>query len=444
MAYLGLYALQHRGQESAGIASTDGHAFHVEKAMGWVADVFSRERLKRLPGHRAHRARALLDGRQLQSAQRPAHHRQHGAWPRGHRPQRQPRQRRGAAPGAGARRRGLPVLVGHRGHPAPAGACRRRHARRPARPGADAGQGRLHPAPPHAGQHHRRPRSLGVPPADARAPRRHLAAGLGDLRARPHGGAVGARHRAGRDRRHRRARPVARSGPSAPPRICSACSSTSTSRARTRCSGGATSTGCARRWGTSSRASTRWRRTSSSPCRTPGWARRSAFPRSRGSRTTRARPQPLRGPDLHRAAAGHPPLRRQGQAQPQPRGARRPPRGGRGRFHRARHHEPQDREDGAGGGGAGGAHAHLVAAHPVALLLRDRHADAQGADRVEPSRGTRSSAISAPTRSATSRSTGCSRPPAPIPSISVTPASRASTRWGSTRSERAQLRLFDS
>jgi amidophosphoribosyltransferase len=53
VAYLGLYALQHRGQESAGIAATDGRAFHVEKAMGWVADVFSRERLKRLPGHRA-------------------------------------------------------------------------------------------------------------------------------------------------------------------------------------------------------------------------------------------------------------------------------------------------------------------------------------------------------------------------------------------------------
>ena len=53
LAYLGLYALQHRGQESAGIAATDGHIFHVEKAMGWVADVFHRERLKRLPGTRA-------------------------------------------------------------------------------------------------------------------------------------------------------------------------------------------------------------------------------------------------------------------------------------------------------------------------------------------------------------------------------------------------------
>ena len=53
VTYLGLYALQHRGQESAGIAATDGHHFHVERAMGWVADVFGRERLKRLPGHRA-------------------------------------------------------------------------------------------------------------------------------------------------------------------------------------------------------------------------------------------------------------------------------------------------------------------------------------------------------------------------------------------------------
>jgi amidophosphoribosyltransferase len=53
LVYLGLYALQHRGQESAGIAATDGQGFHTEKAMGWVADAFSSERLRRLPGHRA-------------------------------------------------------------------------------------------------------------------------------------------------------------------------------------------------------------------------------------------------------------------------------------------------------------------------------------------------------------------------------------------------------
>jgi amidophosphoribosyltransferase len=53
LAYLGLYALQHRGQESAGIAATDGATVHVERAMGWVSDVFGPERLRRLPGRSA-------------------------------------------------------------------------------------------------------------------------------------------------------------------------------------------------------------------------------------------------------------------------------------------------------------------------------------------------------------------------------------------------------
>ncbi len=49
-AYLGLYALQHRGQESAGMVSTDGKRIHVERGMGHVADIFSERRLARLPG----------------------------------------------------------------------------------------------------------------------------------------------------------------------------------------------------------------------------------------------------------------------------------------------------------------------------------------------------------------------------------------------------------
>jgi len=53
MAYLGLYALQHRGQESAGIASTDGERIIFHKEMGLVADIFSEEILSRLPGHMA-------------------------------------------------------------------------------------------------------------------------------------------------------------------------------------------------------------------------------------------------------------------------------------------------------------------------------------------------------------------------------------------------------
>jgi amidophosphoribosyltransferase len=53
LTYLGLYSLQHRGQESAGIVSSDGKRLYVEKAMGLVADIFSEERIKKLPGHMA-------------------------------------------------------------------------------------------------------------------------------------------------------------------------------------------------------------------------------------------------------------------------------------------------------------------------------------------------------------------------------------------------------
>src|SRR5258707_5362840 len=49
LAYLGLYALQHRGQESAGIATSDGREIHCHKSMGHVADIFTPEVLGRLP-----------------------------------------------------------------------------------------------------------------------------------------------------------------------------------------------------------------------------------------------------------------------------------------------------------------------------------------------------------------------------------------------------------
>jgi amidophosphoribosyltransferase len=53
MTYLGLYALQHRGQESAGIAATDGVQLRASRAMGYVADIFDSRRLAELPGTRA-------------------------------------------------------------------------------------------------------------------------------------------------------------------------------------------------------------------------------------------------------------------------------------------------------------------------------------------------------------------------------------------------------
>jgi amidophosphoribosyltransferase len=50
LAYLGLYALQHRGQESAGIVSTDGARLFAVREMGHVNDIFTADRLKDLPG----------------------------------------------------------------------------------------------------------------------------------------------------------------------------------------------------------------------------------------------------------------------------------------------------------------------------------------------------------------------------------------------------------
>ncbi len=53
LTYYGLYALQHRGQESAGIAVADGRNIHLHKNMGLVPEVFNEDILKRLNGHLA-------------------------------------------------------------------------------------------------------------------------------------------------------------------------------------------------------------------------------------------------------------------------------------------------------------------------------------------------------------------------------------------------------
>ena len=96
LAYLGLHALQHRGQESAGIVSSDGERLYAHRAMGLVQAGFSPKDLAAARRRPRHRPRALLDRRRLAPQQRPA--------PRGRlrarldrrRPQRQPRQPRGS------------------------------------------------------------------------------------------------------------------------------------------------------------------------------------------------------------------------------------------------------------------------------------------------------------------------------------------------------------
>jgi amidophosphoribosyltransferase len=51
--YLGLYALQHRGQESGGIVSSDGKRLHLYRQMGLVSEIFTRDILKKLSGKSA-------------------------------------------------------------------------------------------------------------------------------------------------------------------------------------------------------------------------------------------------------------------------------------------------------------------------------------------------------------------------------------------------------
>ncbi|MCA9739140.1 MAG: amidophosphoribosyltransferase [Gemmatimonadetes bacterium] len=71
LAYLALYALQHRGQESAGIVAIDGEESRVLKGQGLVSDVFTADGLARMPGDTAvgHVRYSTAGGSVLQNAQ---------------------------------------------------------------------------------------------------------------------------------------------------------------------------------------------------------------------------------------------------------------------------------------------------------------------------------------------------------------------------------------
>jgi amidophosphoribosyltransferase len=71
LAYLGLHALQHRGQESAGIVTTDGEQLFAHRAIGLVQDAFSQATLEKLPGAAAigHVRYSTAGGSGLRNAQ---------------------------------------------------------------------------------------------------------------------------------------------------------------------------------------------------------------------------------------------------------------------------------------------------------------------------------------------------------------------------------------
>jgi amidophosphoribosyltransferase len=71
MAYLGLHALQHRGQESAGIVTSDGAHLYAHRSMGLVQDIFTQDRLANLPGRMAigHVRYSTAGGSHIRNAQ---------------------------------------------------------------------------------------------------------------------------------------------------------------------------------------------------------------------------------------------------------------------------------------------------------------------------------------------------------------------------------------
>lgn len=71
ITYLGLHALQHRGQESAGIVTSDGEQLYAHRAMGLVQDCFSADQLQKLPGRIAigHVRYSTAGGSHLRNAQ---------------------------------------------------------------------------------------------------------------------------------------------------------------------------------------------------------------------------------------------------------------------------------------------------------------------------------------------------------------------------------------
>ena len=71
ITYLGLHALQHRGQESAGIVTSDGEQLYAHRSMGLVQDAFSADQLAKLPGRMAigHVRYSTAGGSHLRNAQ---------------------------------------------------------------------------------------------------------------------------------------------------------------------------------------------------------------------------------------------------------------------------------------------------------------------------------------------------------------------------------------
>ena len=154
-----------------------------------------------------------------------------------------------------------------------------------------------------------------------------------------------------------------------------------------------------------------------------GYARAAGIPYGDGLVKNRYVGRTFIQPNQKQRGAG-----RAAEAQPAPREhPRQEARRGR-RLDRARHHHPSGRADAARGGRRRGALPRVVAAVPVAVLLRHGHRRAGRSCSPPTCRWARSATTSASTRSPTSSSTVSPPRPARRPTRSAPPASRATTR----------------
>ena len=434
LTYFGLYALQHRGQEAAGIAVSDGSALVVYKDLGLVAQVFDEPTLNTLRGHIAigHCRYSTTGSSTWENAQptfRTTRHR-HGHRAR---PQRQPDQHRRARR-PGGRARSAPAR--------PPGATTDSDlitALLAAYPDLSVEAAALEVLPTLRGAfslvfmdehtlyaardpHGVRPLVLG------RLERGWVVAsetaaldivGASFVREIEPGELIAIDERRPALAALRRSR-----------RPRAACSSTSTWPGRTPRSPAGACTRPGSRSAAGWPASTRPRPTWSSRCPSPARRPRSATPRQSGipyghrawSRTpTSAARSSSRRRRSASSASGSSSTRCATCIAGQAAGRRR-------RLDRARQHPAGAGPDAARGRRARGARADLLAAGEVAVLLRHRLRHPGRADRQRPGRRGDPRARSAPTRSATSRSTGWSRRASSRRTGCAAPASTATTR----------------
>ena len=206
LAYFSLYALQHRGQESAGIATCEGGHITTLRDLGLVSQVFDEEKLRALAGRHGDRPRALLDDGRRRVGERPA-----GVAlgrPRGRaRPQRQPDQRRRALQRAARAGPRVPRHVRLGDHGRAAVHARRQDDRGRRRRDDAAAARRLLDGRDDQARRRRVPRPARGPAAVAGPARRPLRGRLGELRLRHHRRQAAARGRPGRDGLADRGRP---------------------------------------------------------------------------------------------------------------------------------------------------------------------------------------------------------------------------------------------